>query len=115
MMNLLDIGWMPLLSVAAIIGLGGMRWWKSPTKLDPEMHEAFATMYLIGAVICGVSWLLNSSDWQAGLIALAALALAMFHFWRSRIQFSLRTVLIFMTYTAVIIGLSSAALHYLKK
>jgi hypothetical protein len=92
-----------------------MRWWKNRTPFDPEMHEAFATMYLIGAVVFGVSLVFDSSDWRAGLIALAIVALAMFHFWQSRVQFSLRTVLIFMTYTAVVMGLSSAALHLLRK
>lgn len=110
-MIVFDIGWMPLMSVIAVIVMRGMSWWKNGTKFDPELHEAFATMYFIGAVVCGVCWLLDSSDWQAGLVVLAILALAMFHFWRSRVQFSLRTVLIFMTYTAVVIGLISALRH----
>jgi hypothetical protein len=95
--------------------MGGMRWWKNRTRFDPEMHEAFATMYFIGAVVCGACWLLDTSDWQVGLVAIAILALAMFHFWKCRIQFSLRTALIFMTYAAVVVGLSSAALHLLRK
>src|SRR5689334_19092290 len=90
------------------------RWWKSRTRFDLEMHEAVATMYLIGALVIGAFWLFDPSDCQGGLIALATLALATFHFWRGRVQFSLRTVLVIMTYTAVIVGLIASLRRLIK-
>ena len=95
--------------------MNGMHWWKNRTRFDAEMHEAFATMYLIGAAVFSVFWLIDTSDWQPGLAALATIALTMYHFWRGRVQFRLRTILVFVTYAAVVIGLSSAAIHILRK
>jgi hypothetical protein len=103
-----------LCAIGALAGLRLLWWWKNRTPFDTEMHEEYGTLYFIIAVIVRVCWLFDPSDWRDGLIALAILALATFHFWRSRVQFSLRTILVFMTYTAVIVGLVATLRRLIK-
>lgn len=91
-----------------------MRWWKNRPPFDPKLHEAYATFYFICTLLFAACWLTDPSDWRGGSIALAGLAVATFHFWRGRVQFSLHTLLVFMTYAAVVIGLTSALRHLVK-
>jgi hypothetical protein len=93
-----------------------MCWWKNQTPTDPESHEAYGTLYLIYALLIGASWLvLGRPDWQTGLLLFACLAVAIFYFWRGRVQFSLYILLTFMTYTAVVIGAYSTLYHLVKQ
>ena len=91
--------------------MAAMRWWKNRPPFDPELREAYATFYFICTLLFVACWLSNPSDLRGGLIVLAGLAIAMFHFRRGRVQFSLHTLLVFMTDTAVVVGLASALRH----
>ena len=52
-----------------------------------------------------MGYLYGSTDWQTGILAVANLAVAMFIWWRLRVQFSLRSIFITMTLVAVVLGL----------
>ena len=87
-----------------------MRWWKDKTPPDPEIQAANAAfVYFMLSVLGGFFWLLGylygAADWQTGLLAAANLAVAMFVWWRLRVQFSLRSIFITTTLVAVMLGL----------
>ena len=86
-----------------------MRWWKDKTPTDPEIQGASAFVYFVLSVLGGFFWLLGylygAADWQTGLLAVANLAVAMFVWWRLRVQFSLRSIFITTTLVAVMLGL----------
>jgi hypothetical protein len=90
-------------------GRNVVRWWKVKTPPDPEIQGAQAFVYSIAAVLGGVLWLFGylkgSTDWHTGLLAIAYLAAALFVWWRLRVQFSLRSMLIATTLFAVVLGL----------
>jgi hypothetical protein len=95
-------------ALSVMCGRNVVRWWKDKTPPDPEIQEANAFVCAMAAVFLGVCWLFGcltgSVDWQTGLIALASLAAAMFIWWRLRVQFSLRSMLIATTLFAVVLG-----------
>jgi len=94
---------------AILCGRNIVRWWKDKTPPDPEIQAANAAfVYFMLSVLGGFFWLLGylygSADWHTGLLTVANLAVAMFIWWRLRVQFSLRSLLITTTLVAVVLG-----------
>jgi hypothetical protein len=82
-----------------------MPWWKYQKPTEIETYRAGAGMAMVFALLNGVLWLRNTSEWRPGLMALGWLAVAMIWLWRLRLKFSLRTLLIATTLVAVLLGL----------